>query len=500
MKTEILSMDRVTTDDFEMTNLDNMTLRVFKGEIAGLLPVNEQGRKKLLEVLQHNVPLRYGRVRFNGEQVNSYLSSDLSVNRVAVISGASRLVPDLTVCDNLFVLRRGFRKYFLNQKVLDREAKRQLDMAGIDVRPDLAAERLSELERVSIELVKAVMQRAHLIIFDEISSILSMKEIHRLREMMQIYARQGFSFLYIGNHHEEILPLCDRVMVMKNGRIIKNITDIISDEDVLRIAGSEGYPELYFQLKHSSGQEKQAYQAMQTEDAVLEFRDVSSSSLKQVSFCVSPGECIVLLDRSMSLVEETLKILTNSGDGWSGEIICNGHYLTEGTPMRLLDDSIAVISEYPHCSMIFPHLSFLENLSIIADRKISSLFLQRSIRKSICREYAAVFGRDIDAADMRTVSKESKYSLVYYRYCILRPRAVILVRPFSGADMYLRQHILSLMRMLMERGIALVILTDGLTDTYFIADRLLLLEKGRMVCELQKEEFNHLWENLFQNQ
>lgn len=500
MKEEVFRMDHVTTDDFEMTNLDNMTLHIYRGEIVGLLPVNEQGRKKLLEVMRHNVPLRYGRVYMEGQPVNSYLESDQSVNRVSVISAKNRLVQDLSVSDNIFVLRRGFRQYVIEQKILDREANRLFAQNGIKIRPDITADKLTEFERVVIELIKAILQRERLIVFDEISSILSMKDILKLRDMMRHYAAQGFSFLYIGNHHEEVLHICDRLLVMKNGRIIKDIRDSrIPDSKVLQIAGAEGYPELYVRLEHPVAQEEPPEKKKVKENAVLEFREVSSSYFRNVSFSVHAGECVVLLDRSMPLVEETLRLFTSPGNVQEGEIICAGRRLTREAPMRLLDDSIAVIQEYPHRSMIFPDLSFMENLCILADRKIGNLFLQRKIQKSIRREYESVFGRDLDARDMRAVSKESKYSLVYYRYYMLRPKVVICIRPFSGADMYLRRHILMLMQKLMERGIAVVIMTAGLTDTYFVADRLLLLEKGRMVCEFPKEKFKNLWANLLQN-
>ena len=104
MREEVFSMSHVTTDDYEMTNLDNMTMRIFKGEIAGLLPVNEQGRKKLLEVMQNNIPLHYGRVYMDGQMVNSYLKSsqhsNQDTNRVYVISSKNRLVRDFA---NIFL-------------------------------------------------------------------------------------------------------------------------------------------------------------------------------------------------------------------------------------------------------------------------------------------------------------------------------------------------------------------------------------------------------------
>ncbi|HIR28891.1 MAG TPA: sugar ABC transporter ATP-binding protein [Candidatus Choladousia intestinigallinarum] len=501
MKEEVFRMDHVTTDDFETTNLDNMSLQIYKGEIVGLLPVNEQGRKKLIEVMCQNVPIHYGRIYIDGLPVNSYLKSDQSANRVSVISAQNRLVRDLTVSDNIFVLRRGFRQYIIQRKVLNREAKRLFSQNGIEIRPDITADKLTEFQRVVIELIKAVLRRDRLIIFDEISSFLSMKDILKLRDMMHHYSAQGFSFLYIGNHHEEVCHICGRVLMMKSGRIIKNIRDRqISAQDVLKIAGSEGYPELYVRLQNPMQQPEPPLDGNTAGNSVLELRNVTSSYFKHVSFSVHPGECVVLLDRSMSLVEETLKIFTSPGTLEEGEILCGGRCLTREAPMRLLDDSIAVIQEYPHKSMIFPHLSFMENLSILSDRKISSLFLQKKVRKSIRREFEPVFGKDLDIRDMRTASKESKYSLVYYRYYMLRPKILICIRPFSGADMYLRRHILKLMQKLMERGIALLILTSGLADTYFVADRLLLLEKGHLVCEFPKENFKDLWTNLLQNQ
>ncbi len=498
MKEEILGMDHVTTDDPELTNLDNMTLHIFKGEITGLLPVNEQGRKKLLEVMCRNVPLHYGRVYIGGRLVNSHLKSDRASNRVCVISGKNRLVRDLTVCDNLFVLRRGFRQYVLDRWILCQQAERFLRQSGLEIAPDMMADQANELERVVIELVRAIVQRADLIIFDEISSFLSVQDVLRLHEMMRFYVKEGFSFLYLGNHHEDVISFCDRVLVMKNGYIIKVLRDKdMTDREILQIAGSEEYPELYMQLERMAPL-KQAKSASGAQGPpALEFRNVSNNHLRHLSFQVRPGECVVLLDRGMLPAGETLSLLKGQNDAWEGEIICDGKVLTNKKKFRLPCESAAVIEEYAHTSMIFPHMTFLENLCIMADRKLSSVLLRKRIMKSVRREYADVFGDDIDATDMRSVSRENKYALVYYRYAMLRPKVLFCVRPFTGADMYLRRHILTLIQKLKQRGIAVVILTTALADSHFAADRLLILDKGELVCELHRDDFKSAWNTLF---
>lgn len=503
MREEVFSMSHVTTDDYEMTNLDNMTMRIFKGEIAGLLPVNEQGRKKLLEVMQNNIPLHYGRVYMDGQMVNSYLKSsqhsNQDTNRVYVISSKNRLVRDLTVYDNLFVLRKGFRLYILTPKILGQQAGLLLEQTGLSISPDEMVDELSEFERVVVELVKAVLQRAKLIVLDEISAILSMSDIHKLIRLMQHYTKQGFSFLYIGNHHEEVLSLCERTMIMKNGRIIKVVQGHdIPDEEVLLVAGAEGYPELYLQLEHMTPQEREE-QSLSYCESALEFKNVGSTYLQNLSFSVYPGECVILLDRNTPFEEELKKILLGEDTSWQGEIICGKKRLTHEKRIHPLDDSIGVIQEYAYKSMVFPHLTFLENLCIMADRKVSSVFLQKNIRKSVRKEYGEVFGDNLDETDMRNVSKEDKYTLVYYRYYMLRPKVVFCIRPFSGADMYLRRHILELIQKLKQRGIAVVILTASLADSYFVADRLLMLERGKLTGEFHKEDFKYLWDDLLQN-
>lgn len=501
MKEEVFCMDRVTTEDPELTDLNNMTMRIFKGEIAGLLPDDEQGKKKLLEVMQQNVPLHYGRVYMNGELVNSYLKSDYTFNRIYIISDQNRLVPDLTVSDNLFVLRKGFHQKVLNRKLLNQQARRLLENAGLEIAPDTLVSELGVFERISIELVRAVIQRSRLIVFDETSSFLSAKDVLRLRDVMRYYVRRGISFLYIGNHHEELLAICDRVMVMQYGRVIKNVYDMeISDEEMLKISAPESILEHYMQMEKDMPREAETEVNFAEEDAALEFCDVTGSYLKNLSFSVQPGECIAILDRSMPPVEDIMKILTGENKEWDGAILCNGERFTREKNIRLLDDSIGIIQEHAHRSMIFPDMTFMENLCFMSDRKIKNVFLQRKVRSSVRKEYWDVFGSDLDIRDMRFASKESKYMLVYYRYLMLNPGVVFCIQPYSGADVTVRTRIHELIRMLKRRGIAVVIVTAGLTDAHFVSDRILMLEKGSMAYEFKKEEFKYVWDDLLQSQ
>lgn len=113
MRKEILRMELVTKSYAGVIYLDNFNMQIYKGEIMGLIPINRQGKSELIELLCQNSPIDYGRIYINNELVNYYEHSTNSINRVYVINQKSKLIQDLTVSDNIFVLRRGFKNILL---------------------------------------------------------------------------------------------------------------------------------------------------------------------------------------------------------------------------------------------------------------------------------------------------------------------------------------------------------------------------------------------------
>lgn len=118
MKHELLRMDHVTMIRNGDTLLDNLNFQMFAGEIMGLLTGRDKGRGQLIDLICQNLPISFGTVWYDGKIVNSYSHSNGNTNRVCVIEQTSHLVQGLSVVDNLFVLRKGFKKYFINERIL----------------------------------------------------------------------------------------------------------------------------------------------------------------------------------------------------------------------------------------------------------------------------------------------------------------------------------------------------------------------------------------------
>ena len=197
MRKEILRMERVTYKEADMIELEDINLQIYEGEIMGLLPFNGQGMVALLKLLQVNLPLYDGYIYYNGEQINSWRESSGTHNRIGVIQEKSSLVESMTIADNVFVLRHGFKQEFIQEELLNRQLQPFLKEIGMEMTADTTVDRLTVFQRVIVELLRSVVAGNHLVVLEEIGALISDRELEALHRILRYYAEKGFSFLYI---------------------------------------------------------------------------------------------------------------------------------------------------------------------------------------------------------------------------------------------------------------------------------------------------------------
>jgi ribose transport system ATP-binding protein len=445
----------------------------------GLIPINRQGKSELVQLLCQNSPIDYGRIYINNELVNYYEHSSNSMNRVYVIDQKSKLIQDLTVSDNIFVLRRGFKKYVINSKVLREQVDQYFQEMDVNIDPDELIADLNPFEQCIVELVKAVITGSSLIIISDITNILSVVDLSRLYQLIHFYSNKGYSFLFIGSHHEEVFTVCDRAALMKDGSIIKVLDEQEIKSDLIK-SFTISFADRKQKIERYSGQ------------GILEFEKVSTDNLNRMSFSIKKGECVVLFDTNNTIYTDLLELMNGEQAPTSGRILYDNHEYTLDISKRALESGIAVIVENATQKMIFYNLSYVDNLYFLVDKKLDKNILNRKIKKSIISEYEGIVGEEIYAEDLSGLELTSLYNLVYYRIHLYNPNIVFCVQPFSGADMYLRKHIADLIRELKRKGITVVILAVNISDTLSVADRLMIIEQGSVVKEYAKEEFGSI--------
>ena len=481
MKNEILRMEHVTTIRNEMTMLDNFSIHIFEGEIMGLVCINENGKESLIELISRNVPIHYGRVYFNESLVNNYQHSTMTMNKAAVIEQKSRLIEDLTVADNVFVLRRGFRKYWIHPRVLNDQLRRFTAKAGISLGGGELAADLSAFDRCAVELLRAVVMGARLIVIRDISNAVSAVDLARFHDLLRYYCKKGFSFLYICNHHEEAFRICTRISIMRDGKILKVFDKPDFSENSMAPYYARSYADVTPKEFPPLGK-----------DPVLSFRAVSTANLNNVDFSIPRGQCTVLFDTDSTSLPDIEGLMKGDLRVRTGEIQVCGKPFPQAKARRGIANGVVFIEENPVQSMIFPQLTYLKNLCFLIGEKKDPVPLSRRILKSVVQEYEPLVGPDIHETNLSNLRLRSLYNLVYCRVHLCNPALAFCVNPFAGADMDLRCRVIELIDLLKKRGITVVIPSVNIADSLVIADRLILLEKGGVAGDYPRSDFPRL--------
>lgn len=489
MKEEVLRMERVAFRSQGVLQLEDFTLPIFAGEIMGLLPVNSHGLTALIDLLRRNLPLQEGYVYYKEELLNSWRVPRPQYNRIGVIQSKEELVDGLTVADNIFVLRPGFKTWFLRPALLRRQLQPFLDELGVNISADSYVESLTTFQRCVVELVKAIVAGSRLVILRDVSTFISESELTLLHGLLRRYAEKGMSFLYIGFHFEELSQICDRTALMAHGRIVKILQ---KGEPLTHCADS------YDRRVRAQLTQQEADGA--SRPPVLRVSSLSGGAVKDISFSVSRGECVVLQDLNSEIFSDLLAIFEGELPASGGCVELSGLPFVPG-PTR----EVAVIKEQPSNSMIFPEMSCLDNLCFTIDHRLPELWRSARTRAGLRKELDMRFGgMDLD---MRpgNLDKSQKYDLVYHRIALQNPKVVFCIQPFRNADLALRMHIWDLLEDLMKQGIAVVILAVNLADTLSIANRLIRIHRGGPDEVYERSDFAKIpfsvpWRDLYKEQ
>lgn len=480
MKEIVLLFKSVTQICNGVTLLDNFNLHIFKSEIMGMVCVNDHGEDALLNLICKNIPIHYGRIYFNDILVNNYEYSSMSENRVTVIEKQSRLVENLTVADNVFVLRKGFKKHIINTEVMNAQLKIFTDEIGLKIKGNQSVLSLTPFEKCAVELLKAVITGAKIIVIREISNFISASDLADFQKLIKYYADKGFSFLYLCNHHEEAFKICNRISLMKNGKIIKILDEIdFVDEKVYTYV-----PECLSISRF--------YNDNDNKSGILKFKGVSTDNIKNLSFTIEKGECVVILDMNNTVLNDIKQLMLGEINCFSdGSIFFDGEPYGRKKAFNSVRYGIDFINESPVQSMLFNEMSYIYNLCFLINEKYSrkSILFSKGIQKSVIHEYGELIGSDIYEKNILELSQESLYKLIYYRIHLHYPKVVFCVQPFSGADLYLRCLIIELINQLKKKGITVIILAVSISDSLLVADRLLIIEQGRLKSEYNSAEF-----------
>ncbi|MGN0740180.1 MAG: ATP-binding cassette domain-containing protein [Treponema sp.] len=466
---EVLLLRHVSLSENGNEFLTDLSLSLCEGEILDLISIDGHGSESLIKLIMKNRLLDSGEFFFCGEQVADCCSFKKQMNKVAIVGSKSNLIPALTAGENLFVT--GIQKtLFANQKQIRQMVKKVFSPYGFDFNADDYPENLSAFERCCFEIIKAKSDGCKVIILREPSSFLSPSELKRLHLLIKEIARSDkIAFIYLCNHHEEILKVCTSVAFLFSGTcLLKKQTDIITEEMMETIS---------VDALNSVIKLKNEQPFVQTKNQVAK---IESSF---ISIDIHSSECLVILDLENKFVQ-ALKDALYEPEKSDYSVTIAGKSAFKNPLLW------SFVPENPCQHSLFYEMSYIDNLVIkSASLKMPGFWRRKKFRNTVIKEYEALCGSAIKKSNLYSLSCNQLYNLIYRRVQFENPKVVFIVQPFSALDMYQRIKVLEYISSLQKQGIAVVILAVSISDSLKLASRLVLIQHQKIIAELKPEDF-----------
>jgi ABC-type uncharacterized transport system ATPase subunit len=384
-------------------------------------------------------------------------------------------VPTLTVAENVALgYTRGFR---VDPKALQKEVGAAADKFGIEVDPSALVRHLSVGERQRVEILKSLYRNARVLILDEPTAVLVPQEVEVFFKTLMRLRADGMSLVFISHHLNEVMEICDRVTVLRDGKLIGTVNkiDITQTELARMMVGRETFG--------VSRQDQAAPGAPMLRLEALEARDKKGlPALKGVSLEVRAGEVLGLAGVSGNGQAELSQVLSGMLKPSGGKVWVGEQDLTGGGPSQYANAGVGRIPEDRHASLV-GELSVAENLALDnleAYRKNGLLDRKRILENAVglIKQY------QIKAAPMdrvRTLSGGNMQKVLLARALARNPRVVIAAQPTRGLDVGATEYVRSRLLDACKAGAAVLLISEDLEEVMAVSDRIAVIYEGRIM-------------------
>lgn len=454
MRHEVLRLEGITFAENGQKTLNDFNLALYKGEILGVFSNYAAVKNNLVEVIAGRKEPRSGRIYLDGEASPSDGIDRNRFRKVGLVHSAKALVDDLTISENIFVMRKGFKAQVIDSRLINRQTQQLLEECGLSIAPESLAGNLSGVERCSLEIVKAVALGARMVILQDFSSFLSDSEIDQLLGLVAHFKKRGLGFLMVDSSVSHLSIYADRVMVIKKGRNFWVFgRDEINEKAMKSCFSIE-------QMIDFPSEALEATAAIPEKSEALVFDQVQSGILDSLSFTLHQGEELCIFDQDGQGIEEIKALLSGERHQASGRITLKGTLFSARNIWQALEHKVAFVVENPADTMIFRDLTAIENLCLPASRKAADFWINPVYLASCMAEYAQYFDPEVLKKYPDELSVQDLHKLVYCRWHLFNPGLVVCVKPFSSVDKSLEEISAFFIGLLLKKGIAVLILTS----------------------------------------
>ena len=401
----------------------------------------------------------------------------------------------MTVAENLCLGTEPLRFGIVDTVAMVQLAGEQLERVGATFDPESKVSALGISEQQVVEIARALGNDAQLVVLDEPTAALSESEVRRLFGILSALKARGTSFIYVSHHLEEIFEMCDRIAVLRDGKLIDVVVTAESDEAhvVELMTGAElSHLELAGRGTDNTEDGQPAPTVLQVEHLHLETpRWRGRNPLADISLHVRAGEIVALAGTMGSGRTALLSTLFGLARGKvRGRVSLNGEVASISKPSAAIAAGIALVPEDRKGLGLVLGMSVTHNLTLAALRGLTGLLVDPIDEEAEARKAAkqlSVVAPGMDA-DVSTLSGGNQQKIVIGKWLLTKPALLLLDEPTRGVDVAAKAEIYRLIRGLVDDGMAVLLASSDLPEVVRLSDRVVVLRDGHIAGELARPE------------
>ena len=471
MKKELLNIQGGKIKKGNNVIFDDLSLELFQGEIAGIVFDDILEQKLFIDMLLGNITLQSGKIFVNEERKTYEEAARLLKRQAAVIGSKSKLLPSITIEDNIFLFSD--RKVFLDQKEY-RERFQKL-MAELDIMDEIPhkVRNLSVKEKVIVELLKAYEESKKIVILDEITSLLSEKDLRDVFSLID-KMRPQMTFLVTVGFEDFVMDWMESIAVVQNGR-----TTFVSGISQLNCKLSKVLKALIYENKTDMvgtyGQK-----VINGQRNILEVRNVSTCYLKNLDFTLGSGELLKIYYSDEKSKNSFWKMFAGEENIEAGQIYISGKLYKILNMSQAVREGVGFITEAPYRTMILDNMSATENVSVPLHEKVKGFWFAKKYTRSVSD---FLQNDELNKKKLKNIGNAELQKLAYEKWLVYQPKIVIIENPFTDMDINMREITRKMIGALQKRGIGVILLTANFAIMNKIKGESMFLKHGVLTRE-----------------
>ena len=455
-----------------VTVLEGVDLEVRPGEVLAILGENGAGKSTLSSIIAGLTPPSAGSMTWQGEAYAPTSPKEALSHGIGLIHQEIRLLGDLSIAENVFAGHLPVRGGRVDRAAMNRRAQAQLHRLGLDVPPTRLVRELRVAAQQQVEIAKALTFGSRLLILDEPTAALGGEETDRLFAQVAELKAEGVAFIYISHRLDEIARIADRILVLRDGRLVaRHATAQIPTATLVENMVGRSLDRLFPEPSPPQAQEVLRVEGLTAQDG----------SFKEVSFAVRAGEVFGIAGIVGAGRTELVRGIAGADPLAAGSVAIDGKPLRLTGPADAIRAGIVLVPEDRKAQGVVLDHTIADNLTygnldLVAGKGwVWPSRVQGFAARLI--ERLGVKGRPLQLA--RHLSGGNQQKVVIAKWLARSPRVFILDEPTRGIDVGARAAIYELIADLARSGMAVIVVSSDLDEVLGLSHRVMVMSRGR---------------------